>query len=131
EVTEKDLQKWLGALPKTLSPATRRRTSNDLRAALTAAVDRDWRDLPDTIRHEIKAGLKPPPNAGGAARHALLSDADVRKAVEAAYEVDADFGALVLVLAATGARFSQVARITVAGLQADAERLNVPASVKG
>jgi integrase len=131
EVTEKDLKKWLGALPKTLSPATLRRTSNDLRAALTAAVDRDWRDLPDTIRNEIKAGLKPPPNAGGEARHALLTDADVRKVVDAAFDVDPDFGALVLVLAATGARFSQVARITVAGLQADAERLIVPASVKG
>jgi integrase len=131
EITEKDLQHWIDGLPGKLAPATIRRTSNDLRAALTAAVDKNWRNLPDTIRNEIKAGLKPPPNAGGEARHALLTDADVRRIVDAAYEVDADFGALVLVLAATGARFSQVARITVAGLQVDAERLIVPASIKG
>lgn len=131
EVTEKDLRNWIDGLPGKLAPATIRRTSNDLRAALTAAVDRDWRNLPDTIRNEIKAGLKPPPNAGGEARHALLTDADVRKIVDAAYDVDADFGALVLILAATGARFSQVARITIAGLQIDAERLIVPASIKG
>jgi integrase len=131
ELTEKDLKNWLGALPRTLAAATLRRTGNDLRAALTAAVNHDWRNLPDTIRNEIKAGLKPPPNAGGEARHALMSDADMRKIVDAAFDVDPDFGALVLALAATGARFSQVAGITVAGLQADAERLIVPASVKG
>jgi integrase len=130
ELTEKDLKNWIRNLGA-LAPATIRRTSSDLRAALTAAVDRDWRNLPDTIRNEIKAGLKPPPSSGGEARHALLSDADIRKIIEAAFAVDSDFGALVLVLAATGARFSQVARVTVAGLQADAQRLIVPASVKG
>jgi integrase len=35
------------------------------------------------------------------------------------------------VLAATGCRFGQAARITVAGVQVDAERLMVPASQKG
>jgi integrase len=126
EITDKDLKKWIGNLPRTLSPATIRRTGNDLRAALLATPK-----LPEKIRAEIKDGLKPPPNAGGKARKALLSDAEVRQIVDAAYEVDADFGALALTLAATGTRFSQAARITVADLQVDAERLIVPSSDKG
>jgi integrase len=131
KLTAKDLEKWLSDLPGPLKPATIKRTGNDLRAALSAAVDRDWRNLPDAIRGEIKIGLKAPPNAGGDARHALLTDADIRKIVDAAFKVDADFGALVLVLAATGARFSQAAKIVVAGMQAEAERLIVPTSIKG
>ena len=131
KLTSTDLEGWLNSLPETLKPATIKRTGNDLRAALSAAVDRDWRNLPDHIRGEIKAGLKAPPNAGGDARHALLTDPDIRRIVDAAFDVDEDFGALVLVLAATGARFSQAGKITVAGLQVDAERLIVPASIKG
>jgi len=45
--------------------------------------------------------------------------------------VDADFGALVLVLAATGCRFSQAATLTVRDLQIDARRILVPSSRKG
>jgi integrase len=131
KLTADDLGRWRKGLSKDVKAATVRRTINDLRAALSAAVERDWRNLPDTIRGEIKSGLKPPDNAGGAARHALLTDADIRHIVDAAFGVDADFGALVLVLAATGARYSQAARITVAGLQVDARRLMVPASAKG
>ena len=55
--------------------------------------------------------------AAEVARHALLSDEEIRRAIEAAYGLDADLGALVLVLAATGARFSQAVRITVADVQ--------------
>lgn len=131
KIASTDLEGWLCSLSKALKPATIKRTGNDLRAALSAAVDQNWRDLPDSIRGEIKVGLKSPPNAGGDARHALLTDADIRRIVDAAFGVDDDFGSLVLVLAATGARFSQAAKIAVAGLQADAERLIVPASIKG
>jgi integrase len=125
-ITAEALQEWIDSRPGTLSPATIRRTGNDLRAALLSTPK-----LPERIRTEIKDGLKPPPNAGGKARKALLSDADVRRIVDAAYEVDDDFGALTLTLAATGTRFSQASRITVADLQVDAERLIVPASDKG
>ena len=75
-------------------------------------------------------GLRSMPMAE-VARHALLSDDEVRCVVEAAYATDPDLGALVLVLAATGARFSQAARITVADVQAHAERIMVPTSAKG
>ena len=55
----------------------------------------------------------------------------MRNIIDAAYGVDPDLGALVLVLASTGARFGQAAKITVADLQPEAGRVMVPASAKG
>jgi integrase len=129
-VTARALSDWRSRLPATMTPAGVNRLLNDFRAALNAHVAAHWRDLPATTSKEIEAGLKASPNAQ-TARQALLSDADVRRVVEAAYGVDPDLGALVLVLAGTGARFGQAARITVADLQPEAERVMVPASVKG
>jgi integrase len=106
------------------------RLLNDFRAALNAYVASHWRDLPATVGKEIAAGLRALPGAESA-RRALLSDADVRKIAEAAYDVDADLGAVVLVLASTGARFGQAARITIADLQPEAGRVMIPASLKG
>jgi integrase len=45
--------------------------------------------------------------------------------------MDADFGALVMLLAATGARMDQVARLTAGDFQPEARRVMVPASRKG
>ena len=129
-VTAKALNNWRSRLPVTLAPAGTNRLLNDFRAALNSHVAARWRDLPPTVSKEIEAGLKALPNAG-TARRALLSDPDVRKIVEAAYDVDPDLGALVLTLTATGARFSQAAKITVADLQPEAGRVMVPASAKG
>ncbi len=49
KIASTDLEGWINSLSKTLKPATIKRTGNDLRAALSAAVNRDWRNLPDTI----------------------------------------------------------------------------------
>jgi integrase len=130
KLTAEDFVRWRRGLPKALRPATVNRTINDLRAALRAAIDQNWRDLPQTLGKEVEIGLRSLPSAE-VARHAMLSDHDTRKAIDAANGVDPDLGALVLVLAATGARFSQVAKIAVADVQADAERIMVPASGKG
>ena len=68
---------------------------------------------------------------------AALPDADVRKLLDAAGEIDEEGGwdgdlhRLVVTLAATGARFSQVIRIRVGDLQAERGRLMVPVSRKG
>ena len=129
-VTARVLNDWRSRLPATMTPAGVNRLLNDFRAALNAHVAAHWRDLPPTIAKEIEAGLKALPNAQ-TARQALLSDADVRRVVDAAYGVDPDLGALVLTLASTGARFGQVARILVADLQPEAGRVMVPASAKG
>ena len=124
------LSDWRGRLTATMTPAGINRLLNDLRAALNAHVAAHWRDLPATVGKEIEAGLKALPNAG-TARQALLNDSDVRRVIDAAYGIDPDLGALVLVLASTGARFGQAAKITVADLQPEAGRVMVPASAKG
>ena len=129
-VTARALNDWRSRLPATLAAAGTNRLLNDFRAALNAHVAAHWRDLPATLGKEIETGLKALPNAQ-TARQALLSDSDVRKIVDAAYGVDPDLGALALILASTGARFSQAARITVADLQPEAGRVMVPASKKG
>ena len=129
-VTAKALSDWRLHLPATMTPAGVNRLLNDLRAALNAHVAAHWRDLPPTMAKEIEAGLKALPNAQ-TARQALLSDSDVRRVIDAAYGVDPDLGALVLVIASTGARFSQAAKITVADLQPEAGRVMISASAKG
>jgi integrase len=130
KLTANDLGRWRKTLPGELRPATINRLFNDLRAALFAAVEDHWRDLPQTLGKEIEIGLRALPSAD-VARHALLSDDEIRRIVDSAYAVDPDLGALVLVLAATGARFSQAAKIAVADVQTDACRVMVPASAKG
>ena len=128
-LTARALTEWRARLPG-MAPAGVNRLLNDVRAALNAAVAAHWRDLPATIGKEIETGLKALPNAE-TARQALLIDADIRRIVEAAYAVDSDLGALVLVLAATGARFGQAAKIAIADFQPDAARVMVPTSAKG
>lgn len=138
-LAEADLHKWRAGLrrggratkPDTapLSAATLARLMNDMRAALRAAASAAR--LPADALATITNGCKRPEGASRARPKQLLSDADVRKVVAAADAEDPDFGALVLVLAATGARMDQVARATVADFQADARRLMVPLSHKG
>jgi integrase len=112
-----------------LAPATLARLLNDLRAALSLGARKA--KVPADVVTAIKDGLKAPEAPGRARAKQVLPDADVRRLVDAAARQDQDFGALVLVLAATGARLDQVARITVADFQPDVRRLMVPVSRKG
>ncbi|CAH1653499.1 hypothetical protein BOSEA31B_10938 [Hyphomicrobiales bacterium] len=124
------LTDWRKRLDPELAPATVNRTLNDLRAALSRAVDEYWRLLPPSLPREIEHGMKSIPEASQA-RAIILPDADVRTVVDAAFTVDVDFGVLVLLLAATGMRFSQIAAMTVADVQPAASRVMVPPSRKG
>lgn len=135
-LTKEDLSGWREGLR--LADGSIRRTSNDLKAALNAAARNHEAKLPPRIRDIIKDGLRSEHAAAPAAREAqVLTDADVRKIIAAAGEVDAegdwggDLARIVLVLAATGARFSQLIRVTVADVQAPQSRLMVPVSRKG
>ena len=112
-----------------LAPATLARLLNDLRAALTAAARKA--KAPADLHTTIKEGLRAPEKPDRARTKQVLPDADVRKLVEAALTHDADFGALVMLLAATGARMDQLTRCTVADFQPEARRIMVPASRKG
>jgi integrase len=117
------------ALPP-LEPGTRNRLLGDLRAALNAAAERHRRELPGHIRAEIKAGTRIEP-LSEEARKQLLTDQQVRAIVEAAFEIDEDFGHLVLIAAVTGARYSQIVRLKVADIQIGKARIMMPGSKKG
>ncbi|MGM4967304.1 hypothetical protein AB7714_27645 [Tardiphaga sp. 1201_B9_N1_1] len=90
------------------------------------------RELPAHILAEIKLGTKAE-KITSSPRRQLLTNAQVRAIVEAAYEVDADgdFGRLVLLAAVTGARFSQLAALTILDFQIENTRLMMPSSRKG
>jgi integrase len=133
-LTADDLAKWRESL-KLKAP---QRTVADFKAALNEAATRYRAKLPPTLQNAVKDGLKSTRAAPAVAREAqALSDSDVRRLIAATWEVDeaggweGDLGRLVLVLAATGARFSQLVRMTVADAQPRERRLVIPPSRKG
>lgn len=133
-----DLRGWRERVEaKELAPGTVKRLANDFKAALNAAVGKHRTELPDNIAGAIKDGLATPEAAPAAARYQVLSDDEVRRLIVAARRVDAaqgwegDLARLVVVLAATGARFSQVVKMAVADVQVGQGRLMVPTSAKG
>ncbi|BDG71758.1 tyrosine-type recombinase/integrase [Roseomonas fluvialis] len=137
-LTETDLTRWRRGLKRggrgkrddvPLAPSTLARLLNDLRAALTAAARRA--KAPSDLHTIIHDGTRPPESPERAREMQVLPDADVRRLVETAEAHDPDFGALVTVLATTGARFGQAARLTVADLQPEARRVMLPPSRKG
>lgn len=125
------LRDWRGRLSADLAPATVNRLLNDVRAALNEAGRLHRARLASSFADAVRDGLRGLPAATQARDIQILPDADIRRIIAAAYSVDADFGALVLALAATGCRFDQAARLTVTDLQAANRRLMVPTSKKG
>jgi integrase len=75
-----------------------------------------------------EVGLKALPGATET-RNVVLTDAAVRRVVKAAKRAGTEFGLLVEVAGVTGARVSQIARLTVRDLKAAA--LDMPSSRKG
>lgn len=143
KLTAKNIQDWLSEIQRRpkyegqdeatlppLGPASRNRLLGDLRAALNAAASRYRRELPGHILAEIKEGTKIEP-VTDEARKQLLTDAQVHAITKAAFEVNDDFGYLVLIAAATGARYSQIVRLRVGDVQAAKSRMMVPSSKKG
>lgn len=141
-LSESELLKWRAALPAELKSATKQRLVNDLKAALNEAYATHRArlpvELPGVVKHGLRANRDESDNADDVAReNQILSDAEVTRLIGAAREVDAEQGwdgdvyRLILVLAATGARFSQVARLRVRDVQPDKARLMIPSSRKG
>ena len=125
-----ELRNWRdGLIAKKLAPATVNRTKIGLHAALELAAKSDPRI---TNRQAWQVGLATLPDAVNA-RRMILPDDEVRSLVAAAYSVDNKLGLLIETTAVTGARLSQLARLTVGNLQADRPdpRLMMPASRKG
>jgi integrase len=100
-----------------------------LKAALNLAADHDERI---GSRGAWERGLPLLPDAVES-RNVILPEADVRAIIAAAYAIGPEFGLLVEVLAVTGARPSQVARLEVGDVQASRPdpRLMMPISHKG
>lgn len=135
-LTRAELIGWQKALPSHLAPSTVQRLKNDLRAALNAAATENHARLPAEIFVTIKLGLASQEETEVVSRvDQALSDADVRRVIDAAVQIDqedrwdGDLLRIVLVLAATGARFSQVKRLLVSDVQSD--RIMIPTSRKG
>jgi integrase len=139
---EDGLQQWRNNLPGTLTSASKQRTINDLKAALNAAYARHRKNLhpslPGIIKHGLMATSGHDDEAEPVARdNQILDDAKITRLLRAAKRVDAErhwdghLYRLIVVLYATGARFSQVARLRVGDCQIDRKRLLVPKSRKG
>ena len=138
DLTETNLVDWRARRPAHLAASTVKRIITDLKAALNAAARAHRRKLPPDFTTTVKHGLTGVASNDPVARDgAALPDAEVRRIIEAAKAVDEEDGwggdllRLVLVLAATGARFSQAARLRVGDLQIAQNRLMVPTSRKG
>ncbi|WP_027167295.1 tyrosine-type recombinase/integrase [Mesorhizobium sp. WSM3224] len=139
---ESDLLEWRKALPRELKGSTEQRLINDLKAALNGAyaAHRERLDptLPAIIKHGLKAEKIDSEDAAPLARdNQILTAGQVGKLLTAARAVDTegnwdgDLFRLVVVLAATGARFSQITRMKVGDVQRAQARLMVPSSRKG
>ena len=139
QLKDSDLANWRASLTGKI--ATRKRLSNDFRAALNAASDASHKSLPADIGATITRGLRSSeienamPVEPAARENQILTDKQVRAIVNAAAKVDADrcwdgdLERMILLLASTGARFSQLIRLRVADVQAS--RLLIPVSRKG
>ena len=142
KLSEANLMAWRTGLSDCLKGTTKQRLINDLKAALNGAYAANRARLPATLPATIKHGLRALSADADETEHVardnqILSDGQVALLISAAREIDAEQGwegdlfRLVVVLAATGARFSQVARMRVGDVQAKAGRLMVPVSRKG
>jgi integrase len=123
----RELRHWRdGQRGRGLAPASVTRTSKALAAALNYAADHD-----PTIANRAawKIGLAALPDSQAARAAAVLSDDQVRAVVAACYADSERLGLLAEVLAVTGARPVQVARLLVDDLETD--RLMMPRSAKG
>ncbi|ESX29891.1 MULTISPECIES: tyrosine-type recombinase/integrase [unclassified Mesorhizobium] len=139
---ESDLLTWRADLPEELKGSTAQRLINDLKAALNGSYgthrERLEPTLPAIIKHGLKAEKSDSDDAVPLARdNQILTAAQVGTVISAAREIDAeqdwdgDLFRFVVLLAATGARFSQIARMRVGDVQRAQGRLMIPSSRKG
>ena len=126
------IESWRKRLTPALAPSTVNRLLNDVRAALNDACEQHRRTLPVGLPGEIRTGTRAL-SIRSSARKQILDDAQLRAVLEAAWAVDGgeDFGPVVMLAAATGARFSQLTALTVGDVQFNRQRILVPSSHKG
>lgn len=137
DLTESDLKAWRDRL-QGLKGLSRQRLANDLKAALNYCYQNHRRALPSDFPVTVKFGLKSEASYWEhgetvARDNQILDDKQVREIIRFArlMDKDGDFALVVVLLAATGARFSQLRRMTVGDVQLGHSRLLVPTSFKG
>ena len=126
----RDFKPWRDALTDAgMASSSINRCNTALRACLNRAADQDERISNARAWEKALAGI---PDAT-VARNVIITDLEIRAVTAAAYDIGFEFGLLVEVAAVTGARVSQLARLTVGDVQAgrDDPRLMVPTSRKG
>jgi integrase len=137
KLDDDELRSWRAQLPPKLKTATIKRLSNDLKACLNAAATMHRKKLPATFTRNIQEGLKVEAAEAAEARRQVLPDADIKRILIAARSIDekqawnGDLFRLLAVMASTGARMSQVIRMTVHDVQHTEKRLLIPVSFKG
>ena len=138
DLTEADLGRWRDGLPKRLAATTINRIVNDFRAALISGAALRPAAERSLLNEVLKQGFRPLDTVvddfSEVRENQILNDDQVRRIIDVARKYDSeegDFFRLVVILAATGARFSQVARLTVGDLQPENNRIMMPSSWKG
>ncbi|SHG08350.1 tyrosine-type recombinase/integrase [Bradyrhizobium erythrophlei] len=130
-LTERELRDWrAGLVKKGLKPSSADRIGRSFKAALALAARNDKRIANSSA---WKNGLRKLADSE-VARNVILPDQTVAALVGGSYDEDQDFGALIDVLAETGARESQVFKLTLHDLQdhhPTGPRLMMPTSRKG
>lgn len=144
KLTEDDLQSWRASLPAQFKATGIQRVVNDVKAALNSCAERHYSRLPAGLLSTIKRGLRTvihdtdeDEDLTVARENQILSDDQVASLMAATLEIDrvqgweGDLYRLILVMAASGARFSQVTRLRVMDVQTVSGRLMMPPSRKG
>jgi len=125
-LTVQDLRSWRDNLARAVAPPTVNRTCAAFKAALNLVADEH-----DLSRRAWELGLASLPNSQRA-RNVILDDATIRALIVAAYRHSRELGLLVEIAATTGARFSQIARLTREDFHpGKTPRLMIPSSRKG
>jgi len=136
-LTEQHLSKWRKRLSPSLKATSRQRLFSDIKAALNAAGKEHRKSLPPDFLQIVKYGLsvedEPDIPEPVARANQILNDDEVRSIIEQSQAMDeeGDFARLVIVLASTGARFSQARRLQVQDIQREHGRIMMPTSRKG
>ncbi|MFI0843956.1 tyrosine-type recombinase/integrase [Mesorhizobium sp. IMUNJ 23232] len=145
DLKESDLEAWRDGLPATLKITSKKRMLNDVKAALNSKYKANKATLSEGLPGIILSGLRLPDavdmdedeEASIAREGQILADSDIirllaiGRTVDAVLGMEGDLFRLLVVMNATGARFSQIARMRVKDCQVAVSRLMVPVSRKG
>ena len=136
-LTDSDIAGWIARIDQSLKRTTRMRMVSDVKAAFNRIHRRLRKMLPSDFGDTIRFGLTLEPSCEKAEpvarENQILTDEQVRAIIASMTDLDkdGDFARLVILLAATGSRFSQVVRLNVRDVQPDRLRVMMPSSRKG